>query len=83
MQSVTRLPRFVVVLEAAGGLLILGALMLINQWLPLPGLADVKTLATVLFIAGVVLMLPAAWLLMWRTAKAIAPQLFNQIDKKR
>jgi len=37
----------------------------------------------VLFIAGVVLMLPAAWLLMWRTAKAIAPQLFNQTDKKR
>ncbi|MGC0828889.1 DUF1418 family protein [Pantoea agglomerans] len=83
MQSVARLPRFVVVLEAAGGLLIVAALLLINHWLPLPDKADVKTLATVLFIAGVVLMLPASWLLMWRTAKAIAPQLFNQTDKKR
>ncbi|WP_312119310.1 DUF1418 family protein [Pantoea vagans] len=83
MQSVARLPRFIVVLEAAGGLLILGALLLINHWLPLPDQANARTLATVLFIAGVVLMLPAAWLLMWRTAKAIAPQLFNQIDKKR
>lgn len=83
MQSVARLPRFIVVLEAGGGLLILGALLLINHWLPLPDQAHARTLATVLFIAGVVLMLPAAWLLMWRTAKAIAPQLFNQIDKKR
>ncbi|KAA5971237.1 MULTISPECIES: DUF1418 family protein [Pantoea] len=83
MQSVARLPRFVVVMEAAGGLLILGALLLINHWLPVPGLAEPKTLATLLFIAGVVLMLPAAWLLMWRTAKAIAPQLFNQTDKRK
>ncbi len=27
-------------------------------------------------------MLPAAWLLMWRSAKALAPQLFNLSDKK-
>lgn len=83
MQSVARLPRIVLLLEAAGGLFILGALLLINHWLPLPGQMEARTLATVLFIAGVILMLPAAWLLMWRTAKAIAPQLFNQIDKKR
>lgn len=83
MQSVARLPRVVLLLEAAGGLLILGALLLINHWLPLPGQMDAGTLATVLFMAGLLLMLPAAWLLMWRTAKAIAPQLFNQIDKKR
>ncbi|WP_288475901.1 DUF1418 family protein [uncultured Pantoea sp.] len=83
MQSVARLPRVVLLLEAVGGLLILGALLLINHWLPLPGQMEARTLATVLFIAGVILMLPAAWLLMWRTAKAIAPQLFNQIDKKR
>ncbi|WP_410933028.1 DUF1418 family protein, partial [Pseudomonas sp. SIMBA_067] len=36
MQSVARLPRFMVVLEAAGGLLIVAALLLINHWLPLP-----------------------------------------------
>ncbi|MGD9424253.1 DUF1418 family protein [Pantoea sp. NSTU24] len=83
MQSLARLPRVVLLLEAAGGLLILGALLLINHWLPLPGQRDASTPATVLFITGVLLMLPAAWLLMWRTAKAIAPQLFNQIDKKR
>lgn len=26
--------------------------------------------------------LPAAWLLMWRCAKALAPQLFNLSEKK-
>ncbi|MGK3140797.1 DUF1418 family protein [Pantoea sp. C2G6] len=83
MQSVARLPRLVVVAEAIGGLLILGALLLINHWLPLPAQTEVRTLATVLFIGGVLLMLPAAWLMMWRTAQAIAPQLFNHTDKKR
>jgi len=83
MQSVARLPRWAVVLEAIGGLLVLGALLLINHWLPVPGHLNVKPLATGLLIAGILLMLPAAWLLMWRTAKAMAPQLFNHTDKKR
>lgn len=83
MQNVARLPRTVLVLEALGGLMILAALLLVNRWLSAPGTLDVRTLATGLFIAGIVLMLPAAWLLMWRTAKAIAPQLFNHTDKKR
>lgn len=83
MQNVARLPRTVLVMEALGGLMILAALLLVNRWLPVPATLDARTLATGLFITGIVLMLPAAWLLMWRTAKAIAPQLFNHTDKKR
>jgi hypothetical protein len=70
-------------MEAIGGLLIIAALLVINQWLPASTSVDSKTLATGLLLFGVILMLPAAWLLMWRTAKAMAPQLFNRTDKKR
>ncbi|MEG3112746.1 MULTISPECIES: DUF1418 family protein [unclassified Pantoea] len=83
MRNVARLPKPILVMEAIGGLLIIAALLVINQWLPASTSVDSKTLATGLLLFGVILMLPAAWLLMWRTAKAMAPQLFNRTDKKR
>lgn len=83
MRNVARLPKPILVMEAIGGLLIIAALLVINQWLPVSTPVDSKTLATGLLLLGVILMLPAAWLLMWRTAKAMAPQLFNRTDKKR
>ncbi len=83
MRNLARLPKPILILEAAGGLMIIGALLLINHWVPAPNHVDSKTLATGLLLLGVVLMLPAAWLVMWRTAKAMAPQLFNHTDKKK
>lgn len=83
MRNVARLPKPILVMEAIGGLLIIAALLVINQWLPASTSVDSKTLATGLLLFGVILILPAAWLLMWRTAKAMAPQLFNRTDKKR
>ena len=83
MSNLARLPKPVLLLEAIGVIAVLGALALINGWVAAPGAMGQKTLATVLFVVGIVLMLPAAWLMMWRTAKAMAPQLFNQHDKKK
>ncbi|ERK18461.1 hypothetical protein L579_1785 [Pantoea sp. AS-PWVM4] len=83
MSNLARLPKPVLLLEAIGVIAVIGALALINDWIAAPAAISEKTLATVLFIVGIVLMLPAAWLMMWRTAKAMAPQLFNQHDKKK
>lgn len=84
MQNVAKVPKALLVMEALGGLLIASALLVVNHWFPgLPGRLATPGLATALFIIGILLMLPAAWLLMWRSAKALAPQLFNLSDKKR
>ncbi|MBE5250821.1 MAG: DUF1418 family protein [Enterobacterales bacterium endosymbiont of Blomia tropicalis] len=83
MRSVARLPKPILVMEMLGGLLIAAALLVVNHWLPAFPSVGRKTLATVLLLSGVVLMLPAAWLVMWRTAQAMAPQLFNRTNKKR
>lgn len=82
MQNVTRLPKALLLLEGLGGVLALCALLLANRWLPTPAGLDSKTLATALLLIGILLMLPAAWLLMWRTAQAMAPQLLGRTAKK-
>ena len=82
MPNLARLPKVLLIMEALGGLLALCALLLANNWLPLPGHADSKMVATALLIIGSLLMLPAAWLMMWRTAKAMAPQLFGRTLNK-
>lgn len=83
MRNLARLPRGVLLLEAAGVMVIIVALLLVNDWLTAPATIGQKPLATLLFFLGVALMLPAAWLMMWRTAKAMAPQLFSQTNKKK
>ncbi|RPD94428.1 DUF1418 family protein [Candidatus Pantoea deserta] len=82
MRNLAPLPKALLLMEALGGLLVLGALLLANHWLPAPTGIDNKTLATALLTTGILLMLPAAWLMMWRTARAMAPQLFGRTDKK-
>ena len=82
MSNLARLPKALLIMEALGGVMALVALLLANRWLSLPASIDSKTLATALLIIGVLLMLPAAWLMMWRTARAMAPQLFGRTAKK-
>ncbi|MGX9250452.1 DUF1418 family protein [Pantoea ananatis] len=83
MRNVAKLPKTILAMEALGGVLIASALLVVNQWLPALPAGDGSTrLATALFIIGILLMLPAGWLLMWRCAKALAPQLFNLSEKK-
>ena len=83
MRTLATLPKPVLILEAIGGIMLLLSILLLNGWLPLTASIDSKTLATALLIVGVLLMLPAAWLMMWRTAKAMAPQLFGNANKKK
>ncbi|WP_312241251.1 DUF1418 family protein [Pantoea sp.] len=83
MRTLADLPKPVLILEAIGGMMLLLSVLALNGWLPLPASFDSKTLATALLFIGVLLMLPAAWLMMWRTAKAMAPQLFGNANKKK
>lgn len=83
MRNLAQLPKTILMMEYAGGLLLIAALLLVNHWLPAPRRVDAKTLATVLLFTGILLMLPAVWLMTWRTAKAMAPQLFKPGSKKR
>ena len=83
MRNLATLPKPVLILEVLGVLSVIAALLLVNDWVSAPDFMAKKSLATLLFFVGIALMLPAAWLMMWRTAKAMAPQLFNQSNKKK
>lgn len=77
MREFGRLPRSVLLLEALGIILLILSYLTLHQMLPLPALFTGARAATIMIFAGIALMLPAAIVLMWRTAKALAPDLFN------
>lgn len=77
MRAFTQLPRPVLFLEALGGIVLVLALLTLHEVIPLPSPFTGKLAATVMIFAGIILMLPAAAVMMWRTAKAMAPDLFN------
>ncbi|ROR11215.1 uncharacterized protein DUF1418 [Erwinia sp. JUb26] len=77
MRAFTQLPRPVLILEALGGIVVVLALLTLHEMLPLPPPFTGKLAATVMIFVGIVLMLPAAVVMMWRTGKAMAPDLFN------
>ncbi|MFG1175340.1 YbjC family protein [Erwiniaceae bacterium CAU 1747] len=86
MRALTQLPRPILILEALGGVILILALLTLHEMLPLPPPFTGKLAATIMIFAGIVLMLPAAVVMMWRTAKAMAPDLFNtrhSPDKKK
>ncbi|AIX50718.1 MULTISPECIES: DUF1418 family protein [Pantoea] len=83
MRNFARLPKPVLLLEALGACAVAGALLLMNNWLPAPAAIGQKPLATLLFLLGIALMLPAAWLIMWRTAKVMAPHLFDHTHTRK
>ena len=82
MKSMMQLPKSLLILETLGILLLLTAFLLVQQWLPLPAGWSGRQLATALIFTGIALMLPAAVALIWRTAQAIAPELFGRRDRK-
>lgn len=77
MRAFSHLPKFVLVLEALGGILLVLSYFTLHQMLPLPAPFSGPAAATVMIFAGIALMLPAAIVMMWRTAKALAPDLFD------
>ncbi|WP_292972371.1 DUF1418 family protein [Pantoea sp. UBA4549] len=83
MRNLARLPKSILLLEALGTCAVAAALLLLNNWLPAPAMIGQKPLATLLFLLGIALMLPAAWLIMWRTAKVMAPHLFDHTHTRK
>lgn len=77
MREFSRLPRTALVLEAVGIVLLILSYLTLHQMLPLPAIMTGAPAATAMIFTGIALMLPAAMVLMWRTAKALAPDLFN------
>jgi hypothetical protein len=80
---ITKLPRGVLYLEGCGGILIILALLSANQtngWL---GISNTRTVAIIFLLVGFLLMLPAVIMLSYRTAKVMAPQLFDKSKKNR
>jgi len=66
MRAFSQLPRPVLVLEVLGMALLILSYLTLHEMLPLPSI-----------FAGIALMLPAATVMMWRTARVMAPDLFN------
>lgn len=77
MRAFTQLPRAVLVLEVLGIVLLILSYLTLHEMLPLPSPLTGKLAATVMIFAGIALMLPAATVMMWRTARVMAPDLFN------
>ncbi|MDN4626454.1 DUF1418 family protein [Erwinia sp. ACCC 02193] len=77
----SNMPKPVLIAEALGGIILLLSYLALHQVLPLPASFSGAFAATILLIVGLMMMLPAAIVMMWRTAKAMAPELFNLSEK--
>jgi len=77
LRAFTQLPRSVLILEVLGGLMLVLSYLTLHEMLPLPPPFTGKLAATAMIFIAIILMLPAAIVMMWRTGKALAPELFN------
>ena len=71
MSDTTRLPRYLIIAELAGGVLVLLSIVLINSHGRLTGGEDSHMLAKISLTAGILLILPAVITLGYRTPRAI------------
>lgn len=71
MSDTTRLPRYLIITELAGGILVLLSIVLINCAGRLPGVEDSQRLAKIILTVGILLILPAVITLGYRTLRAI------------
>ncbi|KFC01042.1 hypothetical protein GTGU_03559 [Trabulsiella guamensis ATCC 49490] len=77
MKSLGALPKSVLILEAAGMILLALAWLSLNQYIRLPAPFTSQIAAVVMIFVGIFLMLPAAFALFWKLAQGIAPQLMQ------
>lgn len=77
MRAFSQLPKSILLLEGLGGILLVLSYFTLHRMLPLPAPFSGPLAATVMIFVGIAMMLPAALVMMWRTAKAMAPELFN------
>ena len=80
MRKFAPLPKSILLVEILGmGLLTLAWLSL-NQYVQLPAPIASPTAALVMLFAGIVLMIPAALVVMWRMAQIVAPQFTELLE---
>ncbi|EPK7359933.1 YbjC family protein [Kluyvera cryocrescens] len=77
MRSLGALPKSVLILEAIGMVVLAAAWLSLNQYVTLPDPFASQLAAVVMIFVGIALMLPAAAVLFWGIARAVAPQLMN------
>ncbi len=77
MRAFSKMPAPILILEVLGGITLLLSYPVLHQRLPLPTSFSGPFAATIMIFTGIALMLPAAIVMMWRTAKMMAPGLFN------
>lgn len=78
MRTIGVLPKSVLILEIMGMVLLSLALLSLNDYLTLPAPLNSSLAGVVMIFLGVLLMLPAAVVLMWRIAQLLAPQLMSR-----
>lgn len=77
MRSLGALPKSVLILETIGMVVLAVAWLSLNQYITLPTPFASQLAAVVMIFIGIALMLPAAGVLFWGVARAVAPQLMN------
>lgn len=77
MRAFSQLPRPVLILEVLGLLMLVLSYLTLHDMLALPPPFAGKPAATVMIFIAIVLMLPAAAVMTWRTAKLMAPELLT------
>ncbi|HDG1666201.1 DUF1418 family protein [Kluyvera ascorbata] len=77
MRSLGALPKSVLILETIGMVVLAVAWLSLNQYITLPAPFASQLAAVVMIFIGIALMLPAAGVLFWGIARAVAPQLMN------
>lgn len=78
MRTIGVLPKSVLILEIMGMVLLSLALLSLNDYLTLPAPLNSSLACVAMIFLGVLLMLPAAVVLMWRIAQLLAPQLMSR-----
>lgn len=77
MRKIGALPKGVLILEMAGMVLLALALLSLNHSLTLPAPLNTPLAVIAMLFLGVLLMIPAAVVLIWQIARRLAPQLLK------
>lgn len=77
MRKIGALPKGVLILEMAGMVLLALALLSLNHSLTLPAPLNTPLVVIAMLFLGVLLMIPAAMVLIWQIARRLAPQLLK------
>ncbi|ECC1661535.1 TPA: YbjC family protein [Salmonella enterica subsp. salamae] len=78
MRTIGVLPKSVLILECLGMILLALAVLSLNYYLTLPVPFNTPLAGVLMVFLGVVLILPAAVMMMWRIAQLLAPQLMTR-----